>query len=51
MEVEVYVLPEHNVPQYSFIAFHQCSGVVAFCVLEDLTFIQGETNCCTAGLP
>lgn len=43
MEVEVYGLPEHNVPHDSFTDFYHCSVVVAFLVLEDLTFVQGET--------
>lgn len=43
MEVEVYGLPEHNVPHNSFTDLYHCSMIVAFLVLEDLTFIQGET--------
>lgn len=43
MEVEVYGLPEHNVPQDSFVDFYHCSMVVAFLVLEDLGISQGET--------
>lgn len=44
-------LPQHNVPQYSFRAFHQCSNIVALCVLENLAFIHVETNCCAASPP
>lgn len=36
-------LPEHNVAHDSFVDFYHCSEIVAFLVLEDLTFIQGET--------
>lgn len=42
--MEVYGLPEHNVPHDSLVDFYHCSVVVAFLVLEDLTFIQGETT-------